>query len=423
MDRVTDERSEAASQNLVPVAIRTLGCKVNRVESEGIAAELLGMGATIVDEDAAQVIVINTCTVTGEADAKARKAVRQALNGDGSPIVVVTGCLAAVDRAALERLGERVVVEVDKERVSARVSELLGLRPVGSPVAATPRVGAAFRTRVQLKVQDGCDCFCSYCIVPYARGVPRSVPLARIAEQTQALVEAGAREVVLTGINLGRYRDGGADLADVVRVVADAGARRLRLSSIEPLDIDERLLAALAETPSVCAHLHVPLQSGSDPVLSAMRRGYDVAEFERRVAAAREIVPALALTTDIIAGFPGETAADHAATLGTIERIGFSKLHVFRYSARANTPAAAMPDQVAPDVRAARAGELRDLGERLRESFSASRAGETVEVLVERIDDGIAVGTTREYLHVETAVGPEVAIGDLIDVVYRPSAV
>lgn len=407
------------------VALRTLGCKVNRVESEDIAADLIGRGASVVGEETARIVVVNTCTVTGEADAKARKAVRQALAASDDAIVVVTGCLAAVDAPALAALGDRVVVEADKERVADRVAELLGMAPDARGHAARPaaRVGEPFRTRVQLKVQDGCDCFCSYCIVPYARGVPRSVPLAHIERQAADLVAAGARELVLTGINLGRYRDGGAGLPDVVRAVAAAGAARVRLSSIEPLDIDQPLLRALAETPAACAHLHVPLQSGSGPVLSAMRRGYDPATFVARVTRAFEALPGLAVTTDVIAGFPGETDADHEATVALCERVGFSKLHVFRYSARRDTPAATMPDQVPPAVRAARAAELRQLSDELARSFSAGREGTRVELLVERVSDGVASGTTREYLHVEVPVGPDVSPGDLVEVVYRPTAV
>ena len=194
-----------AAPSLLPrgVAFRTLGCKVNRVESETMAAELLGRGARIVDEAEAGVVVVSTCTVTGEADAKARKAVRHALASPGEPVVVITGCAAALNPAALASLGDRVVVEPDKSRVAGRVAELLGLSAVA--LSAGARTGEGFRTRALLKVQDGCDAFCAYCIVPYARGVPRAVPLGELADEAKALVAAGAREIVLTGINIGRY--------------------------------------------------------------------------------------------------------------------------------------------------------------------------------------------------------------------------
>lgn len=389
----------------VRVAFRTLGCKVNRVESEDIAADLIGRGAVLSSEGEAALVVVNTCTVTGEADAKARKAVRQALKAAGEPIVVVTGCLASVDRAALEALDARVIVEADKERVADRVADALALASDadhGAPHAHAVRAGEGFRSRALLKIEDGCDVFCAYCIVPYARGVPRSVPLAQAVAEVERLVAARAAEIVLTGINLGRYLDAetGADLADLVAAVAATGIARLRLSSIEPPDLTDRLLAALATTPAACEHLHVPLQSGSDAVLAAMRRTYTLAEYEDRIAAARNALPRLAVTTDIMAGFPGETDADSAASLAACERIGFAKLHVFRYSERPGTPAAEMPGSVAPEIRAARAAALRDLGARLRDDFIANRLGRPAEVLVERVVDGVAHGTTRDYIRV-----------------------
>jgi threonylcarbamoyladenosine tRNA methylthiotransferase MtaB len=400
----------------VEVAIRTLGCKVNRVESEQMVADLLGRGAVIADENAAAVVVVNTCTVTGEADAKARKAVRQALKSPRNPVVVVTGCLAAVDRAALEALGERVIVEPAKERVSSRVADVLGL--AHGPHEHAVRTGGDFRTRAALKIEDGCDNFCTYCIVPYARGVPRSVELAQIKAEAAELVEAGVREIVLTGINIGRYRDAsGATLADVVTAVAATGVSRLRLSSVEPPDLDQRLLSALAETPAVCPHLHMPLQSGSDEVLRAMNRKYTAARYERLILDARAALPGLVVTTDVIAAFPGETDAHAAETIALVERLGFAKLHVFRYSERPGTPAAAMA-HVPARVRNARASELRALGERLRERYIASRQGGRASVLVESVDSaaGVATGTTEDYLKVELpATG--VSEGDLIEVV------
>jgi len=400
----------------LPVAFRTLGCKVNRVESEDIAAELIGRGAVVTSEDEAAVIVVNTCTVTGEADSKARKAVRQSLKAARHPVVVVTGCLAAVDPESLAALDPRVVVEPDKERVAEKVADALGLDE--EPHAHAVRAGEGFRTRAMLKVEDGCDVFCAYCIVPHARGNPRSVPLAGAVAQARALADAGVREVVLTGINLGRYRDGDADLAALVESVAGAGIERIRLSSIEPPDLTDSLLATLANTPAACAHLHVPLQSGSDAVLQAMRRTYSVAEYEQRIAAARAALPGVAVTTDVMAGFPGETDAHAAETLAACERIGFAKLHVFRYSERPGTPAAAMV-QVPPEVRAARASALRTTGDRLRERYIAGRLGTAAEVLVETAADGIATGTTPEYLRVEFAAPAGVGVGDTVQVQLR----
>ena len=406
----------------VAVAFRTLGCKVNRVESDSIAAELLGRGARIVDEDEAEVVVINTCTVTAEADAKARKAIRQALRAERAPVVVVTGCLAALDAPALRALGVRVVVESDKERVAERVADLLGLDALAeSRACAAARAGAGFRTRAALKVEDGCDNFCTYCIVPHARGVPRGVPLADVLVEAEGLVTAGVREIVLTGINIGRYRDSatGADLAGLIGAVAQTGIERLRLSSIEPPDLTERVISVLAETPAVCEHLHVPLQSGSDAVLSAMGRTYSTGDYRRRITSARDAIPRLAVTTDVIAGFPGETGQAHAETLAFIEGLGFSKLHVFRYSVRPGTPAAGMV-QVAPEVRSERAAEIRALGDEMRGRYAASRTGCDAEVLVERVVGGVVSGTTRDYLKVTGPAPRHAKAGDVVTLIISP---
>lgn len=387
------------------IAFTTLGCKVNRAESDHLAARLLGMGASIVAEEDAAVVVINTCTVTGEADRKARKVVRRALGLPGSPVVVVTGCLAALDAAALEALGGRVVVEADKDVIAERVAGLLGMEAGERVGGLGPRTGVGFRTRVAVKVEDGCDAFCAYCIVPHARGLPRSVPLAGVVAEVEGLVEAGVAEVVLTGINIGRYRDeeACAGLAHVVSAVSATGVRRMRLSSVEPNDLTPQLLEALARSEATCAHLHVPLQSGSDAVLQAMGRPYTMAGFAERIAAAREALPGLVVTTDVIAGFPGETDEDALATFDAVDACGFSRLHVFRFSARAGTPAATMPGRVPAPVVASRAAALRELDVRLRARYAAGRVGDVAEVLVESVSaeaDGSlrASGTTRDYL-------------------------
>lgn len=411
----------------VSIAVRTLGCKVNQVESEAITADLLGMGCVLAAEEDARVVIVNSCTVTAEADRKVRKLVRHALGGAARPTVVVTGCLARLDGPGIVSLGERVVVEPDSSRVVERVANLLDEFSEAAPEPASvgvtttgePAIGAMRHTRAMLKVQDGCDAFCAYCIVPYARGVPRSLPLEDVLVRARQLVSAGTQEIVLTGINLGRYDAVPGGLAELYRAVAATGVARLRLSSIEPLDVDDALLVALAETPATCRHLHVPLQSGSDSVLARMGRGYTVGEYESRMAAAHEALAGLVLTTDVIAGLPGETDEDAADTRETCERVGFAKLHVFRYSQRAGTAAAEMPGHVDPGERSCRARTLRSSGDRLRAAFLDSQIGAHVEVLVEAaVSDRAAtlpVGTTREYSRVEIE-GTHALAGDLVDV-------
>jgi len=386
------EASVACSSH--KVAFRTLGCKVNQVDAETIAAALIGDGAVIAPQEDAEIVIVTTCTVTGEADHKARKAVRHAHALPQSPVVLVTGCLAAVDDGTLVSLGERVIVEADKSAVPARVAALLGEQTDASPHPTT-RAGEGFHTRAFVKVEDGCDNFCEYCIVPYARGVPRSMALASVVSEVTALHESGAHEVVLTGINIGRYEDAGVRLPGLIEAVAATGIERIRLSSIEPEDVDAALLSAINAAPAFCEHLHIPLQSGSDRTLAEMGRRYDTATYATIVERAREAIPHLALSADVIVGFPGETEADAAETLALLERIGFAKLHVFRYSARAGTPAAARTDHVAPTTIAERAAAVRALGDRMRLAHLRTQVGRELEVLVVRPGEGVARDGSR----------------------------
>jgi len=394
------------------VAFLTLGCKVNQAESDAIAGELAGSAGTAAEAEA-DVVVISTCTVTGEADRKARKAVRHALGLPGRPKVVVTGCLAGVDPGSLAALGERVIVEADKSRVAARVREAAGIAPGDARSALGG--AASGRTRAQIKIEDGCDGVCTYCIVPRARGVPRAVALDEIVSAVESHVRGGTAEVVLTGINIGRYAHGGARLPDVIAAVAATGVPRIRLSSIEPGDVDADLLETCGTTPAFCPHLHIPLQAGADAVLARMGRPYDTREYARVVADAREALPGLAVSTDVIAGFPGETDAEAAYTREFVEEQGFSRLHVFRFSRRPGTPAAEMSAQVPPAAIAARAGALREAGARAAAVAASAREGSVAEVLVERVrtdvpgETMVAEGVTREYLRVRVPVSAATA--------------
>ena len=384
------------------IALRTLGCRVNRTESEALAEALAGVCAVVMDSDrGADVVVINTCTVTGDADAKARKAIRHALS-EGAGVVLVTGCLAVIDPRGLRSLGPRVVVETDRAALPNRVAQLAGV-DLASGTSFDTASGAIRRTRVMVKVQDGCSHRCSYCIVPDARGLPRSVPTAEVLERVSALARAGAPEVVLTGVNIGRYVDpaGAPDLAALVAAVADTSIPRVHLSSIEPLDLDERLLGVLSRSSKIVPHLHIPLQSGCDRTLDAMGRGYDSRRFADALRAARVAVPGLSVTTDVIAGFPGETESDFAESLAFVERARFTRLHVFRYSPRAGTPAAARTDQVAPAVKAARARVLRGVSQRVLLEHARSRVGTEITACVERVRGDRAHGTADDSLNVE----------------------
>jgi threonylcarbamoyladenosine tRNA methylthiotransferase MtaB len=387
--------------------VHNLGCKVNRVESDALTTSLMAAGATPTAAHSADLIIINTCTVTAEADAKARQAVRQAAQNARHPWVIVTGCAAVVDPNAYADLADKVVVIPNKQLALLRAEELLA--GVAAPSGTVPPVqeGVLFNTRVGIKVQDGCDNRCTFCIVNRARGQAVSVPFAQIRAQVKAAQEQGSHEIVLTGINLGCYHDGSRDLTALLEeLLAQTQGVRFRLSSLEPQDLPHGLGALISASQGrVCAHLHLPLQSGSNAVLAAMGRRYDTQSYAALVGELRRELPSLALTTDVIVGFPGETQADFEATCAFCEAMAFSKLHVFRYSRREGTPAAAYPQQVAPEVKAERSLRLRELGAVLRERDALGRVGTRENVVVERAGRATAESYYRVVVPVSCKVG------------------
>lgn len=409
-------------------AIVNLGCKVNRVESDSFATSLLARGAIEVPEAEADVIVVNTCTVTGEAEKKTRKAVRRALRANEHALVAVTGCAVAIDADTYRAMDARVRTMGKAELVCAIEQDAWG---AGSEHGVSLPMGAGFRTRVGVKVQDGCNNACTYCIVHVARGRATSRPAAEIVHKCVQLADAGVREIVLSGINLGSYRDGdrhstdACDLAELLRVLLAETAHlhapgeppcRFRISSIEPRDVHENLIDVLAASEGrVCRHLHLPLQSGSTKVLREMARPYTAERYGALVEHLRTRVPQLSLTTDIIVGFPGETEEDFAHTCDLAQQCGFSKIHVFPYSKRAGTPAAARADQVQPEVKSRRARELRALSDRLRARDCARRMGSVEYALVE--ERGAAM--IESYYEIEAPASA--AVGTLVPVVLEPS--
>ena len=442
-------------------AVVNLGCKVNRVESDDVAAHLAARGAETPEADA-DLIVVNTCTVTGEAEKKTRKAVRRALRANDRARVVVTGCAAAIDRAFYENLDERVTVLGKAELgklwegedgyhvgepalsphgaagelagpASTRAAQegggaARGVGPAsqnGAPASSLLRFGPSFRSRVGVKVQDGCDNACTYCIVHVARGRATSRPADDVVAECVAYAQAGAGEIVLTGINRGSYCDGAkrdpaaVRLADLLRLLLDATAHaacRFRISSVEPRDVDDALVDILAASDGrVCRHLHLPLQAGSSKVLREMARPYDAPRFVALVERLYAAVPELALSTDLIAGFPGETDAEFQETLDVARACRFAKIHAFPYSRRDGTPAAARADQVPPAVRERRAAALRALGDELRAQEYARRVGTVERVLVE----SRGRGTTESYF--EIPVPPDAQPGTLRELVLPPA--
>lgn len=383
------------------VALVNLGCRVNRVELDAIASELEALGCAVVAEEAADLVVVNTCAVTGEAEAKARKAVRHAAALPQSPLVLATGCVASLFAPELDALGPSVHVEPTKARVASRALELLGIGDGSACAAACARPDApghavtpTGRMRPGLKIQDGCDHRCTYCIVWKARGPATSTPAGDVVERVRSLADEGAREVVLTGIDLGRYEDGGLDLAGLLRRVLDeTPIGRVRLSSVEPAGVTPGLLDVMARSGGrVAPFLHIPLQSGCDETLARMGRPYAVEEYRRVVDAARSAVPGLAIACDLIVGFPGETDGEFGRSLASCREIGFAKMHVFRYSRRPGTPAATMPGQVAPETSAERSRLMREMAAESRRAYVGSLVGTEQLVLVERRDRGVSGG-------------------------------
>ncbi|MDP9022786.1 MAG: tRNA (N(6)-L-threonylcarbamoyladenosine(37)-C(2))-methylthiotransferase MtaB [Actinomycetota bacterium] len=381
------------------VAFATVGCRLNQAETEEALASLVERGYRLDEDGAARLVVVNTCAVTRESTATSRKLIRRAVARHPDATIVVTGCYATAEPDAVNDIDgvDLVVTNADKERLADVV---FAREPALAPTPAEALVGAGpedatrrLHTRVSIRVQTGCDVHCAFCIIPATRGPLRSRDAGEVIGDVRRRVADGVREAVLTGVHLGKY---GHDLGDgeglahlVERILVEVdGLQRLRLSSVLPLEVTPTLVAAMAGDPRVCRHLHVPLQSGSDAILAAMGRGYDVATFRQRVDHARTALEHLGLSTDVIVGFPGETRADFDATLATVEEVGFAKLHVFRYSPRPGTRSAdTMRDDVPPQEKKARSRELIALGERLRDRFHASLIGTELDVVVE-IDRG-----------------------------------
>lgn len=394
------------------VAFHTLGCKVNQYDTESVAALFREAGYAVVDfSSTADVYVVNTCTVTGLGDKKSRQMLRRARRQNPRAVVVALGCYAQTAPAEVAGIpgvdlvvgtaGRRELVRlVDEAR--RRKAEETGPPSAGSDAAVAVEeygqravfeelaTGAvAERARATVKVQEGCRQFCSYCKVPYARGPERSRPPSAVLAEVERLVAEGFREVVLTGIHLGSYgrdlENGSAwDLARLAARVAEVpGLARLRLSSVEPTDVNEGLIDLVRGNPVLCRHFHLPLQSGDDLVLRRMNRRYTTGEYARVVERIRVAVPEAAVTTDLIAGFPGETEQSFAHTLAFVREMAFSRLHVFPYSRRRGTPAAAFPGQVPAAVKRQRVSRLIALGRELSLSYHRRLLGQAVEVLFE----------------------------------------
>ncbi len=391
-----------ATMGAMRVAVKTLGCKVNQAESETLLGALAPLGPELVTE-AADLVLINTCAVTTTAEAKTRAEIRRARRENPNALLVVTGCFVDRDEGLAKRIGADLVVQNGAKGTLPRlIMERLGLTadPLTTPVnelwGSGARVLLQSSVRAFLKVQDGCNAGCAYCIIPKLRGRERSRPASDAIKEAEALLAKGVRELVLTGVRLGSYNGHPRGLAGLVEDLVYLGAY-VRLSSIEPEDTDEALVNTLARlAPRARPHLHLSLQTGSERLLGLMNRRYSHSEYRRIVQLAYDRIPDFALTTDVIAGLPTETEADFEATVQALKAIQPARTHVFTYTPRPGTRAARMP-QVPVEVRKARTRALIELTHRLAEARIRPKIGGLVEVLIERVEGEELKGHTPDY--------------------------
>jgi threonylcarbamoyladenosine tRNA methylthiotransferase MtaB len=394
------------------VSILTLGCKLNHSDSDGIARRLAGASVRVVDRPArgAKAFVINTCSVTHVADRKARHLVRMARRLSPEADIILTGCYAETAPSDIgERTGADIVLRnVDKPSIPDRIRD--NLRNSGDPIAGCPTpVRAGLRTRAFVKIQEGCDELCAFCIVPYTRGREVSVPIDNVVQEVQAREADGVIEVVLTGTQLGNYgRDLGwpRDEQGPRRLLSELLDRtsipRIRLSSLQAQDINAGLLK-LWDDPRLCPHFHIPLQSGSDAVLDKMRRRYTAEGYRRAIANVRAYVSDVAVTADVIAGFPGETDDDFQATLRVCEEMQFAAIHCFPYSRRPHTGADKMNGHLPPLTKRPRLEQLLSVARESSETFRRGHIGRVMDVLWEEQSDGLWEGLTGNYIRAYTA--------------------
>lgn len=415
------------------VAFHTLGCKVNQHDSAIMAALFQDAGYTIVDfNDKADVYVVNTCTVTHLSDRKSRQMIRRAAGENPDATVVVCGCYAQTAKNELEALDEvdLIIGTNERHRVVEAVEEFRAnhVKTAYMPdddelfvYEDLPHERVSGMTRAYVKVQEGCDQFCAYCIIPYARGPLRSRSEEDTIAEINMLVDKGYKEVILTGIHLGAYgrgvKDQTCDLTGLCRRILDeTKIERLRLGSLEGIEVTDELIDMIATNPRMAQHLHLPLQSGCDRTLEAMRRPYDSEAFRDMMRSIRQRVPDIAITTDLMVGFPDETEEDFKESLVFCNDIAFANMHIFKYSMRGGTPAAAMTGQIDPQIKEHRAKQMADVAQKNKHEYEQRFVGKTLRILVEEQNkEGLWTGHSSNYLFVAFP-GEGIQSGDFVDV-------
>jgi len=383
------------------IALETLGCKLNQAETEALARQFVQAGHELVQRpDEADVYILNTCTVTHTADAKARHLLRSAHRKNQDVFIIAAGCYAQRTSAELKEI-EGVNCVIDNSQ-KANLLQIVQNLPQKTPVVKSlTDTASPFRTRSFIKIQDGCQNFCAYCIVPYVRNIETSVSIDAIIKDINERAAEGYQEIVLTGTRVGGYDFTGVNLKSLLeRILSETTIPRIRLSSLQPQEISPGLIK-LWKNNRLCPHFHLSLQSGSKTVLARMKRRYTTLDYQNAVNLIRKEVPSVAITTDIIVGFPGETDREFAESLAFCKQIGFAKIHVFSYSPRSGTIAADMPGQVPDKVKKERSQQMLALAEESARNFKESFAGESMDVLWEKqTDDGDWSGITGNYIRV-----------------------
>lgn len=420
---------------MAKIAFYTLGCKVNQADTASMENLFLRSGHQLVSFDAeADVYIINTCVVTNTGQRKSRQTIHRAIRKNPNALIVVTGCypqtaaeevkaIAGVDMI-IGNQDRAQIVQLVEERLTHRQTDTLDAVHKLTASTAFEEMAAGDitdKTRAFLKIQEGCNQFCTYCIIPYARGPLRSRSLESIRTETQRLISAGFKEIVLIGIHLGCYgkeNPNGPTLYDAVKTVLEVpGVQRLRLGSLESVEVEPRLLTLMQEDARFCRHLHLPLQSGCDKTLQAMHRPYTTAKFQTLLADIKTKVPDIAITTDVIVGFPGETEADFETTCKFAESCGFSKMHIFPFSARKGTPAEKFAGAVTEAVKKERADILGRIDETMHKTFLQVMVGQTAEVLFEQpAGEDYFEGLTGNYQRVFVKSGGRNMGGEILPV-------
>lgn len=392
--------------------IITLGCKVNSYESNFMKEALVKNGFSFCNlNEKCDILILNTCTVTDTSDKKSLKEVRRLKRENPNAILVVCGCSVQNDKTKYDNLGINILMgNINKSNIVSIIEKYLDDKTPVEYVAKTRdlpfenmEVDISDHTRAYIKIEDGCDNFCSYCIIPFVRGKKRSKDFSLVLREVQHLANNGYKEIVLTGIDTGGYESNGKDLTDLICEMSKInGIERIRQSSIEITQINDKFIEELKNNKKICDHIHIPLQSGSDSILKLMNRKYDLKYFFDKIDMIRSVRPDISITTDVIVGFPGETEEMFLETMQTCKKVNFSKIHAFPYSERKGTKASMMDGKVVESVKHERVKKLLELSDSLEKSYYDKFKGKKLDVLIEEVSEFGSKGHTSNYLMVHT---------------------